>query len=117
MKIGALIENGPMDWQIIQQISGKADISLAGSWISEEEPSRLKVFVRMVREDTGATVMPWQTCEEPEERKWEITIRNVPAGGLYRIETCLAQIDNKQIEWSTRGDMIHHVGPGFPPYE
>ncbi|HEY5585888.1 MAG TPA: sialate O-acetylesterase [Ruminiclostridium sp.] len=112
MKIGALIENGPMDWQIIQQVNGKTDIYLAGSWASEEESSQLKVFVRIVREDTGAVVIPWQTCEELEERKWKTTIRDVPSGGLYRIESCLTRSDNNAIEWNTRGDMIHHVGVG-----
>lgn len=112
MKIGALIENGPMDWQIIQQVNGKADISLGGRWMPVEEHIESKVFVRVVREDNSATVIPWRMCEEIVDHKWTTIIDNVPTGGLYRIETCLSQIGNKEIEWSIRGDMIHHVGVG-----
>lgn len=112
MQIGAMIEKGPMDWQIIQQVNGKADISLSGNWAHEEQSIGPKVYVRVVREDSGADIVPWQESEDLAQDKWKITVKNVPVGGLYRIETCLNQKDNHVFEWGTRGDMIHHVGIG-----
>lgn len=113
--LGVIIEKGPMDWQIIQQVDEKADINLSGKWIlegQEQQTNDLRVFVRVVREDSGAVIVPWQPCEAIGSNKWEVTIRNVPAGGLYRIETCLNQVDSKVFEWGIRGDMIHHLGIG-----
>lgn len=110
-QIGAIIEKGPMDWQILQQKSGKADLELSGRWAAEEPVSDPGVYVRAVREDTGEVVAPWQRAGDLEERKWSATIRDIPAGGLYRIETCL-NLHNDPIEGSVRGDMVHHVGVG-----
>lgn len=112
MQIGAIIEKGPMDWQIIQQVEGKADISLTGNWASTEELKSPRVYVRVVNEDSGDRVISWQPSEDLGNGKWQIIIKGVPAGGLYRIETCLNQEDVRVMEWSIRGDMIHHVGVG-----
>ena len=43
---------------------------------------------------------------------WQVRIEGIPAGGLYRIETCLDNNIKRQMEWANRGDMIHHVGVG-----
>lgn len=112
MKTGALINKGPSDWQIIQQVDGKADISLSGDWIDYPESRNPKVFVRVVREENGGIVVPWQESENTEPGKWRITVRGIPAGGLYRVETCLHEKGKYEIEWGTRGDMIHHIGVG-----
>ena len=48
-----------MDWQIIQQENGKADIYLSGCWILETRIDHMKVLVRIVKEDTGNAVIPW----------------------------------------------------------
>ena len=112
MKLGAFIEQGPMNWQILQQNNGWAQIHLAGSWANEEMSDDLRVFVRIVSEDTGASVVPWQRCEALEDNRWRTTVSNIPAGGLYRIESCLTQSGSRVFEWGTRGDMIHHVGVG-----
>ncbi|MBP1988444.1 sialate O-acetylesterase [Paenibacillus eucommiae] len=114
MQIGAIIEQGPKDWQIIQQVDGKASITLAGIWVltEPENPADPTVYARIVREETGETVIPWKASSSPEAGKWEVTIEEVPAGGLYRIETCFNHGGNKALEWATRGDMIHHIGVG-----
>ncbi|MBT5876409.1 MAG: sialate O-acetylesterase, partial [Candidatus Latescibacteria bacterium] len=39
------------------------------------------------------------------------TIRRIPAGGLYRLETRLAT-DDATAEWSLHGDTLHHLGVG-----
>ena len=47
MQIGAIIENGPRDWQIIQMVNGKVDISVSGSWIFTEPIINPMVYVRI----------------------------------------------------------------------
>ena len=117
MFFGAFIENGPHNWQIIQQKGGYADIMLSGSSIPLKQSSNNKVFARIVREDSCEPVVQWFECDMQEDGQWHAIIRNIPAGGLYRIETCLNQ-ENEPIEWSKRGGK-NDVIPGqnsFDPY-
>jgi hypothetical protein len=71
-----------------------------------------KVYARIVREDSGENIIWWTMAKELGERKWTVTFQNVPAGGLYRIETCLMRPLQDNIEWALRGDMLHHIGVG-----
>lgn len=114
MAFGVIIKEGPQNWQIIQQINGNAEIRLSGSWILKEGfNGDVKVFVRIVREDSGDSVVKWMECEHFDGGRWSAAIKNIPVGGLYRIETCLAFSGNNwAIEWGFRGDMIHHIGVG-----
>lgn len=112
MQIGAIIEKGPVDWQIIQQVNGKADIRLSGRWAYGEKIDKPEVFARIVDENTGDSIIPWQPAEHTGEALWDITVKDIPTGGLYRIETCLEQNNNTALEWAIRGDMIHHIGIG-----
>lgn len=116
MAAGVLIEKGPQSWQILQQKSGYADFLLGGTWIpferTEENLKGSKVYVRVVKEDTGDPVIRWTVCETREDGTWQGTVQALPAGGLYRIETCLEPAGGTPIEWCTRGDMIHHIGVG-----
>ncbi|RAV19273.1 sialate O-acetylesterase [Paenibacillus contaminans] len=114
MQIGAIIEKGPMDWQIIQQMNGQAVISLSGSWTAKDNAVAPRVFARIVNEETGETVIPWKKSDDEGNGKWKMTIANVPAGGLYRLETCLSlnAEHDQAMEWAVRGDMIHHIGVG-----
>lgn len=61
MLIGVIIKSGLQDWQIIQQKAAK-DVD-------------------------GCKVTPWTLCEMQQDRKWQITLKGIPAGGLYRVET------------------------------
>ncbi len=54
---GAVIEEGPQDWQVLQQRSGAADVQLSGKWEHPEFTTPV-VRVRAVREDSGASVAP-----------------------------------------------------------
>lgn len=116
MKIGVLIEKGPMNWQIIQQTQGEADIHISGTYIRQpkvKDEWDCWVYARVVREDTGDPVVPWKKAELLPENRWNTVLCRVPAGGLYRIETCLAYSGNDwNMEWGVRGDIIHHVGVG-----
>lgn len=112
MQLGAIIEAGPADWSIIQHTDGFADIRLSGSWFHPEPAPHPKVCVRIVREDSNTVVVPWRVCEQDAgQSRWTAVIPRVPAGGLYRIETCL-NVNNQPFEWSVRGDMLHHIGVG-----
>ncbi|MCC3376058.1 sialate O-acetylesterase [Cohnella sp. REN36] len=111
---GLFIEEGPASWTILQQREGRAELALSGGWHAEGDfdPAKAQGYVRIMREEDGETVVPWQRCEMAEERDWSIRL-DVPAGGLYRVETCLRiREDDPAMEWPVRGDMIHHLGVG-----
>lgn len=114
MNIGVIIKEGIEDWQIIQQQNGIGEIMLKGIWC-EQEPGRFfGVFVRVVKEDTGENVILWTKAKESKRKKnqWSIALKGIPAGGLYRIETCMKEAEDTPYEWALRGDFIHHVGVG-----
>lgn len=111
MLAGCYIDHGPRDWQIIQQENGRASIGLRGTYIlSKDVRETQNVFVRVVREDSSETVLPWLEAKTLEGERWEICL-NIPSGGLYRIETCLKP-ESVGIEYAFRGDMIQHIGVG-----
>jgi len=113
--IGVIIERGAEDWQIFQQdAKGTATIRLSGRWLTEDPYTSAKVVVRLVREDCGEPVVlahDWTRARTTKDGRWSVTLSGVPAGGLYRLETGL-QLSGAAIEWSQRGDMVHHLGVG-----
>lgn len=57
------------------------------------------VFARIVKEDTGEEVIPWRKAQDTVENRWQIEIREIPAGGLYRLETCVKQRMDQLFNW------------------
>ncbi|MDR0731490.1 MAG: sialate O-acetylesterase [Treponema sp.] len=110
MNPGVIIEQGPQDWQIIQQENGKAHIRLEGYFIPQDQCGA--VYARVVDEETGFPIEPWKAASVSGDKRWEILLRDIPAGGLYRIETCLNEDGALTLEWGFRGDMRHHIGVG-----
>lgn len=112
-QIGAIIEQGPEDWQIAQQDErGEGRIELAGRW-KFDIPGQVEV--RLVWEDTGVAVaagLDWQAAQTEANGTWSTVLEPIPAGGLYRLETRLRTADNLAGEWSPRGDMRHFCGIG-----
>lgn len=111
---GLYIEEGPSPWAVLQQTDGYATVALRGTWHmqGEYDPERVQAYARIVREADGGIVLPWQPCRMLEDRRWSVEL-TVPAGGLYRVETCLrVRKDDPAMEWPVRGDMIHHLGVG-----
>lgn len=109
MPTGVKISKGLQDWQIIQQGDGYSQIKLSGIWaLSDAASEILAIHVRVVVEDTGSILIPWTQCENYGKNRWKVTLRNIPAGGLYRIETSLDHSKASGI----RGDMVHHIGVG-----
>jgi len=111
-QIGVIVEQGPQQWAIVQQRNGAASIGLSGKWRMDEPVRKAQAYARVIREESGETVVDWTMAEMTEEGGWSVVLNNVPAGGLYRIETCLQIDGNPAMEWAARGDMIHHIGVG-----
>ena len=114
-ELGVLIEAGLSDWQILQQDeNGRAALKLSGRWIFRESFKKAVVYVRLVSEASGEAISlahDWTRATTRRDGKWTCRLKDIPAGGLYRLETCL-NLDGGLIEWSARGDMRHHVGVG-----
>jgi len=111
-QIGVIVEQGPRDWAIVQQRNGSAAIGLSGKWRTDEPVREAQAYARVVREESAETVVDWTKAEMTDDRGWRVVLDSIPAGGLYRIETCLRIDGNPALEWAVRGDMIHHVGVG-----
>ncbi|HUU21177.1 MAG TPA: sialate O-acetylesterase [Phycisphaerae bacterium] len=112
--VGVVIDEGPRDWQILQRrANGTVDIAVSGRWGSEE--TACGVDVRLVNEDDGAAVtadLDWTAVRTRPDGTWSGVLKDVPTGGLYRLETHLRTAGNPAIEWSQRGDMRHFLGVG-----
>lgn len=104
------IDQGPQPFQIVQQDErGFGVIRLAGQF--RRETSGDSVQARIISEADQLSVCPWQSATIASDRAWEAVFPNVPAGGLYRIETRLA-LDGAPAEWGVAGEVIHHIGVG-----
>lgn len=112
MQIGVQIKAGVQDWQIIQQKNGVGAVTLEGSYNRDNLTGPVHVYVRVVFEDSGEIVKPWKEADLLGENEWKITITDIPAGGLYRIESMLRDVTCIDFNWAMRGDMIFHVGVG-----
>ncbi|WP_054024576.1 sialate O-acetylesterase [Bacillus sp. FJAT-28004] len=111
---GVLLTSGPKAWEIVQQVKGIGKIELSGTWEVDREAiiGPFQVFARVVWEKNGRDALSWTACEMEGENGWRVSL-SVPAGGLYRIETCLQHDRNVLLgAGAIRGDMIHHVGVG-----
>jgi hypothetical protein len=112
-QVGAILDEGPSDWQIIQQgYSRSGRLELKGHWVSDTPGG---VQVRLVHEDTSVSLntrLDWHTARMNADHTWSDTLEDIPAGGLYRLETRFNFAGNLAGEWSTRGDMRHFLGVG-----
>lgn len=112
MAHGVTILKGPSDWQILQQSEGFSAVFLSGTWALADDGQNPQVYVRLLEEETGAPVLWWQPAEMLPGQRWQHTLERIPAGGLYRLETCLRLEAASWMEWSARGDTRHHLGCG-----
>ncbi|HOJ09865.1 MAG TPA: sialate O-acetylesterase [Clostridiales bacterium] len=114
MRNGAIIEKGPMNWQIIQHKNGIAVLYLSGRWITEKNMIQPRVYAKLFNEFTGEGITQWIECDTFDDGTWKVSLDNIPKGGPYRIETCLYDKADTTIgiEWALRGDMIFHIGVG-----
>jgi sialate O-acetylesterase len=118
---GAFLDAGAEDWRIWQQgPDGTARLELAGRWAPKASLGLLgaaggTVEARLVRVGTGAPLAEapgWRPMETDADGTWRGALENVPAGGLYRLETRFNPKGNKLGEWSLRGDARQFLGVG-----
>lgn len=109
MSTSVVIKNGLQDFQILQQENGYARVRVSGTWSLSDPASKIQcISIRVLREDSGEAVIPWTPCEIYGKNRWKATLKNIPAGGLYRVETAIDHSKAQKI----RGDMVHHIGVG-----
>ncbi len=124
MGFGVTVDSGARPWQIFQQgADGKASVCLKGRCsrirLSQELPLSFEamdahavtaVRARVALEATGEDIIPWTDCDV-SGTDWQVTLRDVPAGGPYRIETYM-EYEGWDGLSCTRGDMVHMIGVG-----
>lgn len=110
MANSVIITKGAKDWQIFGQENGVASITIEGTYAVSDRLND-KVWVRIVSENSQMAVVDWQTAEIMDNNHFKATIKNIPSGGLYRLETCLFP-EMTGIEWGARGDVVFHIGVG-----
>ncbi|MFC5404385.1 sialate O-acetylesterase [Cohnella soli] len=113
-RFGVQIQRGLRHWAILQRKGNFGSIELSGIWsaLPGAGDELASVYTRVVKEDGSGDIVPWRRCATDRNGEWNTAIRDIPTGGLYRIETCLRVGDRQPIELATRGDMIHHVVVG-----
>lgn len=119
LQTGVTIDSGPSAWRILQQdATGHADLELSGRWTPYPEevpdPRVHRVEVRLVYEGSGCPVtagLDWAPARMGPGDSWAMTLRRVPAGGLYRVETRVWR-HGQDDERPLRGDYIHCLGVG-----
>ncbi|MDY3919374.1 MAG: sialate O-acetylesterase [Candidatus Limivivens sp.] len=118
---GITLTKAPADWEILQHRDGFAPVFLAGTY--QVHPAAIDVGVesakpmaRVMREDDNTAVVPWTYLDDCPGEHFSGTFSGtlmVPAGGLYRIETCLETKSTlPDLTWLYRGDCVLHLGIG-----
>lgn len=120
---GVWMEEGPSDWQIIQQKNGFAGLTLSGGFTVPKAGLDIGIpraipRIRVMNEQDHYAVIPWTDCEFEYTKDqyagcWRAQLQ-LPAGGLYRVETGLFTTwENPQFPFKEfRGDMRLHLGVG-----
>lgn len=113
-------------WQIFQQNrNGVASITLHGRWWTVMKRKRPEVLVTVSREGCfsaisrkffavrARTEIDAGTKGDAAGRwgRWHVTLKGVPAGGPYRIETSVGSVEDA-VEWRRGGEVLHFVGVG-----
>ncbi len=121
---GVTLQSAPADWEILQQENGAAKVKLTGTF--QVHPAAIKVgvlrarpMVRLMQETDNMTVIPWTAADNIQYENPELfqgsfeTEMTLPAGGLYRLETCLETKSTlPNLTWLYRGDCVLHLGVG-----
>lgn len=111
-RIGVNIVKGPQSWQIIQQQGGYGTVRMSGKFFRGMLSGACCVWARVVREENGEPILDWSRAQTEKNGTWNISLSGIPAGGLYRLETCLKSEENYAFSSALRGDLRHHIGIG-----
>lgn len=112
MKSSVHIAAGVSPWRIYQQKDGFAEITVSGTRVRSGNPGD-GAYLRVVSENDNSAVTEWARASETENNgvvSFSIKLK-VPAGGLYRVESCRTG-SIRGINWAVWGDCIHHIGVG-----
>ena len=110
---GAFIDEGPSDWQILQQDEdGFAPLHMSGHFDVGPEFNHdgRVVCWRLVNEAGGVPIVHW-TQAQMDGQNWTVDAR-IPVGGLYRIETAVGHPTDGFGFSYMQGNFIHHIGVG-----
>ena len=118
-QVGVQIQSGPSPWQILQQDEhGYGSIELAGEWepaaSGDADRGPHWVEARLAHESSGGPVsleLDWTRAAMGPDRSWRMSVKRIPAGGLYRVETRVCRRDLPD-ERPLRGDYVHCLGVG-----
>jgi len=107
------IMKGVQHWAIVQQVDGYASITLEAACETEEtfDSCQLDMRVRVILEETGTLIAQSEASERVSAQDWIVEVKQIPAGGLYRIEPYLCSTDSSD-PWMIRGETVNHVGVG-----
>lgn len=88
------VTNGAVDDQVFQRDSGSAEIRLIGT----ADPGSATIEARVTRKHLVISGFDWTVIAKAANGKWSGSVKNVPAGGPYRIELraggAVTQINN-----------------------
>lgn len=102
-----IMNNGPQNWEVIQQNNGYAKIQLEGE--CNAPVGCIDLITKVFDETTDESVTEWINVKV-SENKWAVEIE-IPVGGPYRIEVRWREENT----WLARGLcelMLHHICVG-----
>lgn len=110
------------DWQVFQQINGKASFDICGGvdgWLENPvTPQEIKcskelvaVKVRVVDESTGVPVTMWQKVPV-KDFMWSCRFTDVPVGGPYSVARQLVFYDGVSYYSYSSGNAVTHIAVG-----
>jgi sialate O-acetylesterase len=118
------IDSGLEDWQILQQDkNGFAQITIKGRWTTIIKRKKPEVCIRIVNEGGYSAItkdMDWQAASKcvvdknikgDREGTWSCTIKNIPRGGPYRLDTSIGSKEDDPV-WRRGGKNVHFFGVG-----
>ena len=111
------VTSGASDFQIYQQgDDGRADIKISGTFEKQQGGSDNHVLVRIVSQQDHAPlpdVGRWQRVDScGDDGRWSHTLRSVPAGGLYMIQTRLGWKNADGTLGFRLCHIVRHIGVG-----
>ncbi len=111
------VARGAADFRIYQQNEqGLADIDLSGTFEQQPDTTHNHVQLRMVSQQDYAPLPElgrWQRARAcSPDGVWSHTFCNVPAGGLYMIQTRLVWKNADGTEGARSGRIVRHLGVG-----
>ena len=93
-----------------EEWSGAAE--LYGKYYKEQNREECEIWSRLASEITGESIIPWKKARILDNEKWMIILEGIPAGGPFRVETCMKNGTASSFQEALRGDMIHQVYVG-----